>query len=797
MVRKLGLFSALFLIFSISLFGQNRIVGVSGEGAGPFVIKGKIQDKDTREPIIGANFILEITGTGESANLDGEFEITLPRGIYLFRVSSIGYNDEMIMLEVRGSGGLNIRLEQSINQLDEIVVIGVDPDANVRQAAAGVEKLSIESISSLPPFAGEVDVLKSLTLLPGVSSAGEAASGFNVRGGGYDQNLILLGGAPIYNPSHLFGFFSAFNADMINDLILYKGGIPANYGGRASSILDLSLKKGDMQNWGGNVQLGNISTKLSIGGPVIKNKLSIIGTGRVSYANYLINLVPNSDIKNSAAQFYDGSLVANYQISENSNLEYSTYYSSDGFKLASDTTFAWRNYANVLTFNHAFSEQFFLKASVNNSRYGFDIIDQGTLTGFKLSSKINDLGGNLEFKYVPSERQRVTFGAQSKYLIIEPGALLPQGNESVINSFIVPSEQALETGFFAQHEIEIANWLGISYGLRYVDYRYLGPKTTFNYDDRFPQSEETIVDENNYNQNEVIQTYNGFEPRLSLRLSLSNNTSIKMGYNRMNQFIHLLSNTATIAPTDIWKLSDQFIRPQSASQYSIGLFQNFMNNAIETSIEGYYKSLTDVLEYKDGADLILNPYIESDLLTGIGEAYGLEFYAKKKKGRMTGWMSYTYSRSIRQVIGSYPEETINGGRPYPSNFDKPHDFTAVMEYRFSNFLKFSSIFNYSTGRPVTYPTAKFLHLDQDIAFYDTRNQNRILDYHRLDMSLTFSFNTDRKLLDGEWVLSVYNVYARRNAFSIFFDDLPNNPPQAYKLTIMGIALPSLSYNVKF
>ncbi len=790
--------TSLIIAFSIlQIEAQGRIIGLETSGNGPFLIKGKIVDDETREPIIGANVFIESLQIGESADEEGKFELSIPKGLHQLRVSSIGYEEDNILIDIRGRGSITIRLMQNINQLDEIVVTAVDPDANIRNAAAGVEKISMKSIEGLPPFVGEVDVLKSITLLPGVNSAGEASSGFNVRGGGYDQNLILLGGAPLYNPSHLFGFFSAFNSDMINSVTLFKGGIPSNYGGRASSILDLDYAKGDMQNWSGKASVGTISAKISGGGPIIKDKLSVLGGVRVSYSNYLLGLIKDPNINNSAAQFYDGNIVLNYNISDKSSIDYTGYLSSDAFNFASDTTFAWGNQNHVLTWKYAFNDKFFLKSSIVSSQYNFSILNNSGFSNFTLDSKIWDRGINADLKYIIKEGNELLFGIQSKYLKINPGSLKPQNGESSINPFEVPLEKALESGAYIQHDVELGKWVGLSYGIRYVDYRYLGSKTTYLYDELFPLSPETVTEVVNYESNKVIQQYGGFEPRVSLRFSFTENTSLKFGYNRMNQFIHLISNTATIAPTDIWKLSDQYIKPQTATQYSAGFFQNFANNTIETSIEAYYKSLDNVLEYKDGADLILNPQIETELLSGSGEAYGLEVYVKKKSKPMSGWISYTYSRSLRQVVGPYPSETINNGLVYPANYDKPHDLTAVLDYEINPFVKYSAIFTYSTGRPVTFPSAKFSFFGDDVAYYDSRNQNRILDYHRLDMSLTFNFNTKKKWLRGDWVLSVYNIYGRKNAFSIFFDDLPGSPPQAYKLAVLGTAFPSLSYNVEF
>ncbi|MCZ6693341.1 MAG: TonB-dependent receptor, partial [Bacteroidetes bacterium] len=403
----------------------------------------------------------------------------------------------------------------------------------------------------------------------------------------------------------------------------------------------------------------------------------------------------------------------------------------------------------------------------------------------------------LRLNYTFSENSEAKAGVQIKELNIHPGELTPINASSSIDPLIIQNEKAREMGFYFQHDFDIFTNFRMSYGLRYNIFQYLGANTVNMYDEDLVRITDNIIDQITFGKNEVINQYDGFEPRLAFRWSINDGTSIKLGFNRMYQYIHLITNTASIAPTDIWKLSDTYVKPQIATQYSVGFFKNFNDNSTETSVEVYYKNLDNVLEYKDGAQLILNENLETELLSGDGKAFGIELYAKKTIGRLSGWASYTYSRSLRTVQGAYPEERINQGEEYPSNFDKPHDLTAVMEFNISRNTKFSSIFTYSTGRAVTFPGAKFKYSGREIAYFDTRNESRAPDYHRVDVSLTFKFRSTKKLLQGNWVLSIYNLYGRKNAFYVFFDDVSGKPPQAYKLSVVGIPFPALSYSFKF
>ena len=795
-MRAVFILTVFMLAFG-SVRSQNRIViGEPGANYDVYNVFGKVVNRKDKSSLPGVNIVIKGESRGTSTDVDGNFVLKLKRGDYTLTVTYIGFKTREIPIRVLGDGRLLIKLSEDLTQLDEIVVTGEDPDANVRSTDIGKTSLTVESIKEFPPFMGEVDILKTITLLPGVSTVGEASSGFNVRGGAADKNLILLGGAPLYNPTHLFGLYSAFNSELVSNITLYKGGIPARYGGRTASMLDIEYKDGDFNKWNGQVSIGSVSSKFAVNGPLVKDKLAISAGGRISYVNYLLRLTKKPNIATSAAAFFDGNIVMTYMVNENNKLKYSFYQSGDKFRLASDTAYVWFNQSHVLSWKHSFSEKFHLNLSLVRSKYDFKISNEGRINTFDISSGIIDDGANLDFEWAIKERNMLSFGLQTKLLRINPGILTP-GENSSLNPKTVEAEKALESAAYVQHEIELGSKLAVSYGLRYNYYLYLGPRQVASYEDNLPLSDATRTGYTSYAANEVVQQYGGFEPRASLRWSFTPSTSVKIGYNRLYQYIQVISNTTTIAPTDIWKLSDQFIKPQIVDQYSIGLFKNFAENAWETSLEGYYKNMINVVDYKDGANLILEDDLETELLSGLGRAYGVELYVRKKTGRLTGWLSYTYSRTFRLVDGAYPITQINNGEWYPANYDKPHDGTAVMNYKLSPLVSFSAIFTYSTGRPVTYPSAKIIYQGTDLAFFDTRNQNRAPDYHRLDLSLTFAFPALRKIFRGDWNIAIYNVYGRKNAYSVFFDDVEGVPPQAFRLAVLGVPFPSISYTVKF
>jgi len=759
-------------------------------------ISGRIIDEITGEGLVGATITVPELNLTRVTDPNGGFELTLDRAEYNLQFRYVGYETIEYPITAVGDGRISIRMIQEDFQLDDVVIFGRDPEKNIRSTDIGAVTLSMNTIKELPPFLGEVDIVRSLATLPGVSQVGEASSGLNVRGGGVDQNLIQFGGAPIYNPSHMFGLFTAFNAEMVNDVTLYKAVVPARYGGRSSSILDILPKAGSVDKWGADLMVSNYSGKVSVNGPLIKDKVSILGGFRISYINWFLQAMNNETLRNSNANFYDGNLIINAPVSDNNEFTYSYYTSYDDFAFSSDTTISWKNTAHSLQWKSKLSEKLSLEALGYYTIYDYGIFNASGVNDFEIDSDIKDLGGKLYFSYNFSPTNKLAVGGSFKQIEIQPGELIPSGQEEILPKK-VQDEFGKEYGAHFQHEFEMGEKFGFSYGLRYDLYQYVGPRVVREYAENQPISDGSASSETQYNDGDVIQTYDGLGPRASFRYSFDKSSSVKLGYNKMYQFIHLVSNTATIAPSDVWKLSDQFLEPQIADQYSLGFYKNLKGNIFETSLEVYYKDIQNVVEYKDGANLILQNHIETELIPAEGKAYGVELYVKKNLGRLTGWVSYTYSRSLRRVVTAYEEENINDGEWYASNFDKPHDLTLIGNYKVSTNTSVSATFGYSTGRPVTLPAAKFDYSGNSLAYFDSRNQDRLPDFHRLDMSLNFKLKGNGKFFDGNWTFSLLNVYGRKNPFSVYFDHAEGGPPQSFRLALLGVPLPSISYAIKF
>ncbi|UJP65602.1 TonB-dependent receptor [Mongoliitalea daihaiensis] len=802
-MKKILLFIfSLVLLLPQGLYAQQKAT-VVGRDVGELKnirISGRLIDQISGEPLVGATVTIRELNKTEVTNTNGNFYLVLDRAEYTLEFRYVGYETVIYPIVAVGEGRISMTMIQEDFTLDDVVIFGRDPEKNLRSTEMGAISINMNTLKELPPFLGEVDIIRSIATLPGVSQVGEASSGLNVRGGGADQNLIMFAGAPIYNPSHLFGLFTAFNPDVVNDFTLYKAIIPTKFGGRGSSILDITPKSGSLDTWGGDLMAGSISGKLSVNGPVIKDKVSAKVGFRGSYINWLLNSLNNPDLRTSQANFNDVNGILYGEINENHNLTYSFYRSYDDFALASDTTISWTNLSHSLRYTGQFSDKFLVDAIGFYTLYDFSIFNRSGVNNFDLKSGIQDVGMRLNLTYNLSDRNKFSFGADTKTITINPGELIPGMNEngevSVLPQLVQP-EFARESGVYFQHEFEVGEKLGFSYGLRYDTYQYFGPRTVRAYSPNLPINSANVIGERTYADGEVIQSYDGLGPRASFRYSINPKTSIKGGYNKMYQFIHLISNTATIAPTDVWKLSDEFIRPQIVDQYSLGLYKNFKGNIFETSFEVYYKDIQNVVDYKDGARLLLQNNLETEIIPGIGQAYGVEMYVKKNLGRLTGWVSYTYSRALRRVLTPFEEEIINDGNWFPANFDKPHDLTLIGNYKLASNVSLSGTFFYSTGRPVTFPEAKFDFAGNSLAFFRNRNLQRIPDFHRLDLSLNFQLKGKGKFYEGDWTFAVMNAYGRKNPFSIFFADQAGSPPQAYRLAILGVPLPTLSYSLKF
>ena len=766
-------------------------------GAGDATVAGHIREAKSGEPLIGAVIYVEDPWIGVASDAFGYYSITLPKGKHALKLQSIGMKNTQRQVLLNGNGNLDIDLEEDVIPLKE-VIIEAEKDINITGMQMGHEKLDIKTIRQVPSALGEADILKITITLPGVQTVGEGATGFNVRGGSVDQNLMLFNEAPIYNTSHLFGFFSVFNPDVIRNVELYKSGIPAHFGGRISSIFNVSMRDGNKKKFSGSGGISPVTGKLTFEGPIVKDKTSFIIGLRSTYSDWMIKQIPDASLKNSTASFYDITGRISHDFNEKNSLFISGYYSGDKFSLNSDSLYDYNNTNASIQWKHIFKTKLYGVFTGLYSKYGYNMGSTANpVNAFKIGYDINQSGVKADFSYFPNSRHKIDFGVQSNYYSLNSGSYLPVGEQSIVEPQILETEQGIESALYISDRFEFSRKFSIYAGLRYSLYSYLGPKTVYQYQPGKPLSPETTTGERKYDDGEMIETYHGPEYRFSLRYSVGDQSSLKLSFNRMRQYIHMISNTAAISPLDIWKLSDSYIRPQVGDQISIGYYKNFRHNTVEASAEIYYKKNRDMLEYKGGAELILNEQLETNLIRGQGKSYGVEILFKKKTGKFNGWVSYTYSRSLIQANGTYLEEQINGGEYYPTNYDKPHDFTLVSNYKFSRRFSFSTNFTYSTGRPITYPVAKYLYEGSSRVHYSDRNQFRIPDYYRLDISVNIEGNHKiKKLAHSSWTLAVYNLTGRKNVYSIYFVT-ESGHVNGYKLSIFGQAIPTITYNFKF
>ncbi|PSR53345.1 hypothetical protein AHMF7605_07290 [Adhaeribacter arboris] len=763
-----------------------------------YTLKGFLKDSVSGEPIIGANVVETNQGIGTATDKNGFYSLVLSTGYHSLAFSSIGYESAERVIALYSNGSYNQSLVKSAVQLSEVEIKSrANKLDNLAAIQSGVTKLDLSQVKKLPAFMGEIDVVKTLKLMPGVSSIGEAASGFNVRGGNVDQNLILMDEAPIFNSSHLFGFFSVFNPDALQDITLYRGGIPAQYGGRISSVLEVKQKEGNFEKWEGNGGIGPITGRLALQGPIIKNKTSVLVAGRSSYSNWILNRMHDSDLRQSRASFYDVSAKISHKLSAKDKITLTAYSSQDKFGFARDTIYSWQNQAASLLYGHTFTDRFFLDVAAVYSDYNFRInVDEpNNASVYKNGIRQQSLKATFTYLTGPHELQ---FGAMVNNYLFSPGQIRPNSSYSQIIPITLATKRAREGGIFINDEFNITPRLSIMAGVRFSVYQHLGPGQVFSYAEGQPQKEETIVDTLQYSSGQVMKTYGGLEPRVSLRFRLTENSSIKAGYNRIRQYIHLVSNTAAASPVDTWTTSSTSVQPEIGDQVSLGIFQNLAQNTFETSAEIYYKDIQHILDYKNGAVLYLNNNLETELLQGKGRAYGAEFTVNKKSGRLSGWVNYTYSRIQLQIEGKTSEETINYGQYYPANYEKPHTLNLVSNYQFNKRVNFGANFTYSTGRPISAPISYYQYDVFSVPNYALRNQYRIPDYHRLDLSIGVQTGyRKKKKWAGSWNFSVYNAYARKNAYSVFFKKIYGAPPQPYRLAVVGTLIPSVTYDFKF
>ena len=769
-----------------------------------FTLSGTISDSNSNETLIGVNLFIPELKTGITTNEYGFYSITIPKGSYTILISYMGYNslEEKILLEKNTK--TNFKLFTSENTLKEVIVTDTKTKTDIRKPEMSVNKLSISAIKRMPVVLGEVDVLKSILLLPGVTNAGEGASGFNVRGGGADQNLILLDEATIFNSSHVFGFFSVFNPDAIKDLKLYKGGIPARFGGRAASVLDIYQKDGNSKKFSTNGGIGLISSRLLLEGPLVKDKGSFLIGGRSSYAHLFLKLSENQ--KDNAAYFYDLNTKLSYKINPNNNLFLSGYFGRDVFSLANSFTNIYGNSTLNLRWNHLFSNKLFSNLSLiySDYYYGLDL----DFVGFKWDSGIKNYNIKYDLKNYISDRFKLNYGLNAIYYDFNPGIIKPSDSNSGINFSQLDKKYAFEPAIYINADQELSSEISISYGLRYSLFYRLGQSDLNVYANNNPvvfnpelqiYEKATPIGKTAFDKNEVMKSYNYLEPRFSAAYQLNDKQSIKASYNRMVQYLQLVSNTSSPTPLDVWTPSDAFIKPQIADQVALGYFTNFKNDLYSLEVETYYKKVQNRIDYIDGADLIANNALEQVILNGQMRSYGLEVMVKKNEGRLNGWISYTLSRSEQQTPGRTNLETgINNGQWYKSAYDKLHNLAVTSSYLLNEKWSFGANFALQSGQPVTYPNGQYQYLGITIPSYGLRNENRLPTYHHLDISATLTprKNSNRNW-KGEWVFSIYNLYNRKNAAAINFrqnSDTGNN--EAVKTSIFGM-VPAVSYNFKF
>lgn len=767
-------FRHILIVLTVCLFAYSHAYSQN-----KFTLNGKVTDALTGEDLIGASVYEAGTLTGTTTNNYGFYSLTLPDGNHVISVSYIGYTSRIYELSLKNNVSQNIRLDPAQTVLSEVVVSTERSNMNITSVGMSMEKLDIKQIETIPVLLGEKDILKTIQLLPGISSISEGSSGFSVRGGSVDQNLILLDEAPVYSASHLLGFFSVFNSDALKNILVYKGGIPSQYGGRAASVLDITMKDGNNQEYSVSGGIGLISSRLTVEGPVLKDKMAFIVSGRRSYAD-LIGKGTGYIDKDITLYFYDLNAKLNYTINDKNRLFLSGYFGKDDFGF-SEVGMDWGNITGTLRWNHLLSSRLFSNTTLiySNYNYGFNVGSDASV-----SSGIIDGGFKQDFSWYKNPDNTLRFGINSTYHTFNPGRLLVEYSDN--SEIILERKKAVETAAYLSDNKKINDWFSAEFGLRFSLFNQLGEGWNNVYD-----SNNKKVDSTWYSKNRLMQTYFEWEPRVSLNFKFSEKNSVKTSYNRMIQYLHLLSNSTSGQPTDTWIPSTSFIKPTIATHYSLGYFRNFKADRWEFSIETYYKYLQNIIDYEDGTDITLNENIEAYILSGRGRSYGAEFYLKKKSGRLNGWVSYTLANTENKIEG------INNFRWYPSKYDKTNNFSIVASYQVQKRLSVSSSWVYYTGNAVTFPSGKYEFDNKQLPYFTDRNGYRMPDYHRLDLNVHLK-GKEKKKFESAWDFSIYNIYNRHNAYTITFQESESvaGATEAVRLSLFGI-VPAVTWNLKF
>jgi len=749
-----------------------------------YTLSGKITDAETGEDLIGVSVLAAELVKGSITNSYGFYSLSLPQGRYTIRYSYLGYGNVDRVVDFNKNQLLNIEISPTALALDEVVVSTERMDKNISSAEFGIEKLNLKDIETIPVFFGEKDILKTIQLLPGIGTSAEGSTGFNVRGGSIGQNLILLDEAPVYSSAHLAGFFSVFNSDAIKDVTVYKGGIPASFGGRAASVLDITMNNGNSKKFSSSGGIGLVSSRLTLEGPIIKDKMSFILSGRRTYGDLVARLLFPENLVSDDMNFYfyDFNAKLNYTLNDKNRLFLSGYFGQDVFELGKDIGTGWGNSTGTLRWNHLFSERLFSKTSLVYSKYDYGFVfGQNSM---KLRSGIEDLSVREEITWYANPENTLKFGFTGTHHLFRPGEITFNDTSSV--EIVSREKTALEAAAYIQNEQKIGSRLSANYGLRFSAFSQLGPVWFYEYN-----TENQPIDSTWYSPGKTAFPELGFEPRLSLNFMMNDKSSVKLSYNRMAQYLHLLSNTTAGSPTDVWMPGSNNLKPVFVDHFSAGYFRNFKNNGIETSAEVYYKNMANTVDYEDGAEIIFNRHAESQILRGKGRSYGMELYIKKKYGVFSGWISYTLARTENRIEG------ISDFSWYPVRYDKTHDLSLVAMQKIGKRLTLSCVWTYATGNAVTFPSGKYELQESPVPYYTERNGYRMPAYHRLDASLSLSSKKSNRFESG-WDFSVYNLYNRRNAYMISFRESETVPgtTEAVKLSLFGI-VPSVSYNFKF
>lgn len=768
---------------------------------------GIITDASTGEPLSGAVISVDFKKSGVVSGADGKYQLYLPFGEYILKISHVGYNPVRVRMALKRDTEYNVALNDVTKQLEEVIVSSSATKKDIQTPSLGVTILSLKGIKKLPTMMGEVDVIRSLQSLPGVSSVGEGSNGLNIRGSNVDQNLVYIDDTPIFNPTHMFGLFSVFASDAIRDLELYKGGVPARFGGRAASVLDIKMIEPNTEKFKMQGGVGLVSNRIMAEIPVVQDKLSVLVAGRLSFNDYLFKLFVPDELKAIKANFMDVATKVFYRPNNKNTFSFSNYFSYDYYQVdslfsienvvADKTNFDYGHQNYSLHWNRYFSPKWSMMLSGASTLYKTLTYAPDSVNTIDLKSSIDYKNLHLSLDYTPNEKHKVNMGASITRYYVKPGNL-NEGVVSRVAAVKLGDEQSLEAALYLDDEVKVNEKFTLQLGLRYAMYAQLGAGTLNQYAPGLMPSPLTLTGKKSFAAGEVMQTYGGLEPRLTMKYSVGTDATVKMGFNRMHQFFQLLSNNTTPLPTSRWKTADAFIKPQQSDFVSAGYFKTYNENVWEFSVESYYRWVQNTLDFISGANLQLNPNIETQLIRGQGKAYGLEFMLQKKKGEMSGWISYTYARAFTKMQGDFPEiQAINDGEWFPTNYDKPHSLNIMMNIQPTTHHSFSFTFAYNTGRPFSSPSGSYIYDNKRYPVYTARNNDRIRDYHRLDFSWTISNPSMRtRRWEGSWVFTVYNLYGRKNPYSVFFKSIRSGL-QPYELSVFGAPFVSLTYNFKF